>query len=157
MKNKNEKVKSFFDKTHIYLHKHFGIRVRMDIAADLLADKISGKRMIDLGCGNGDVGLQFIDEAREVHFLDISDKMLDIVKEKVLNKNQDKVKFFNCDLEKFEITEKYDVLIAYGLLMHVNSPARSIAKMSEMLSDDGLLLIQYTNYTHPISRFNKCR
>jgi len=153
--NKNEKVKSFFDATHIYLHKDFGVRVRTDIAYDLLGAEVIGKRLIDLGCGNGNVSLQFIDKVQELDFLDISDKMLDLVKEKISDSDLHKVNFFNCDLEEFKIDKKYDIIIAYGLLMHVNSPLKSLEKIYEMLNPGGLLLTQYTNCGHPMNKINK--
>ncbi len=153
--NKSNEVKSFFDQTHIYLHKDFGVSVRAEIAWDLLADRIEGKRVIDVGCGNGDVTLRYLDKVEQLDYLDISDKMLELVKSKVPENMASKVAFFNCDLEQLDVTKKYDIIVAYGLIMHVNSPFESLKKMSELLEPGGLLLTQYTNYSHPISRFNK--
>lgn len=152
--NKNTEVKSFFDETHKYLHKDFGIRLRADIANDLLGKQIDNKRIIDLGCGNGNVSLQFLHRASALHFLDISDKMLELVKSKIPPDQQHKVAFYNGDLEELDIIDKYDVIIAYGLIMHVNSPEKSLRKMSELLAPKGLLLTQYTNFRHPISKIN---
>lgn len=152
--NKNSEVKSFFDDTDKYLHKDFGILVRAEIANELIGSLVDGKRIIDLGCGNGNVSLQFLDRTSALHFLDISDKMLDLVKRKIPDNQGNKVDFFNCDLEELQVNQKYDIIIAYGLIMHVNSPEKSVLKMSELLNPNGLLIIQYTNWKHPISRIN---
>lgn len=152
--DKNNEVKSFFDDTNKYLHKDFGVQVRAEIAYDLIDSEVDGKRIIDLGCGNGNVSLQFLHRASALHFLDISDKMLDLVKKRIPTSQEYKVEFFNCDLEELRISQKYDIIIAYGLIMHVNSPEKSVLKMSELLNPNGLLIIQYTNWKHPISKIN---
>lgn len=157
MSSKDQAVKAFFDQTELYLHKEFGVAVRALIAEDLLGAAIrkGGKELIDLGCGNGDVSLPFLPLVKTHHFLDISEEMLKLVEAKIPPHQEGKTAFFQGDLESLRLPQKYDFVIAFGLIMHVNSPKDSLQKMADLLKDDGQLLVQFTNYRHLISRFNK--
>ncbi|MCU0421844.1 MAG: class I SAM-dependent methyltransferase [Bacteroidia bacterium] len=152
--DKNREVKAFFDETNKYLHKDFGVRVRREIVAEIVSSDFENKKIIDIGCGNGDVSLQFLSASKCLHFLDISDKMLHLVEQKIPDIHKSKVRFYNGDLEQLSIDEKYDIVIAFGLIMHVNSPENTLKRLAELLNENGLLITQYTNANHPIAIAN---
>jgi 2-polyprenyl-3-methyl-5-hydroxy-6-metoxy-1,4-benzoquinol methylase len=60
MADKIAQTKSFFDKTHLYLHKQFGLRVRAEIARDVVGYAIKGHAVLDAGCGDGSITAQFV-------------------------------------------------------------------------------------------------
>jgi 2-polyprenyl-3-methyl-5-hydroxy-6-metoxy-1,4-benzoquinol methylase len=154
MKTKSTQVKDFFEQTDIYLHKDFGVKTRCRIARDLFKGKIVGKKIIDIGCGNGDVSLQFIEMAESIHFLDISSNMLEIVNSKIPPHFKHKIQLFNCDLNEFINPFQYDVVIAFGLIMHVNNPMQAIDGMAHLMVKDGYLLTQFTNCNNLITKIN---
>ena len=85
------------------------------IAAEVLWDSnVSGKKIADLGCGNGIFGIgALILGAKEVVFLDIDEKVLKVAKENlklIENKFEKKfkVKFILSDVNEFD--KKVDII-----------------------------------------------
>jgi 2-polyprenyl-3-methyl-5-hydroxy-6-metoxy-1,4-benzoquinol methylase len=155
MPEKTTNAKSFFDKTHLYLHKQFGVRVRAEIARDLIGHAVKNRAVLDAGCGDGGVTAQFAHEASQLHLVDISEKMLALAKAKALESRLERMRFINSDIEKVETGQQYDLVVAFGLIMHVRSPISTLQKLHGLLVPGGFLLVQFTNCEHPISRFNR--
>ena len=56
----SEAVKDFFNQTHKYLHKEHGVMFRNYLVRKELG-QISGKSILDCGCGNGQVTMNFLE------------------------------------------------------------------------------------------------
>lgn len=81
-------------------------------------EKINGKKLLDLGCGTGEILLRLKDEF-ECTGLDLSEDMLTIANKKLKNKG---VKLFLGDMREFDTGEKYDVIISlFDTVNHLTS------------------------------------
>ena len=57
------------------------------------------------------------------------------------------------DAQNFQ-DEKFDLILAVGILAHVPSVKGMIEKLSSLLNKDGFLIIQFTDHSNFLSRFN---
>ncbi len=149
MQTRSRRVKNYFDQTDNYLKNKFGIASRSSLINRNLPE-LKNKIILDIGCGNGEVTLPYI-ENNKITFLDLSDKMLDIVRSRIPQEYHQNAEFVNIDLDSFNYVKKYDYLFLIGVLAHVNSVEMTISKVSQLLDCDGTLIIQFTNSNNIIS------
>lgn len=146
---KNE-VHSFFNTTDNYLHKNFGVKVRAEILKDLIGTP-EGKNILDAGCGDGGISMQFLPK-NEITFLDLSENMLNLVREKIPEQLISKSTCIKSSLEDYNAEKSYDFIFAIGLISHVPDVTSTIKKMKSLLSTNGVLVIQFSNYNSWITR-----
>lgn len=146
------KVHKFFNTTSNYLHQSFGIRTRAEIIKDLIDIPI-GKKMIDIGCGNGGVTLQFV-ESNKVTFLDLSENMIELVKGSINNDARENADFLVGSFLDLKLPHDYDYVFAIGLLAHVPSVPDSFERISQLVKPGGKAIIQFSNYNHWLTRLN---
>ena len=145
------KVYEFFNKTENYLHKEYGVRIRTEIIKDLVGE-IRGKNILDIGCGNGSLSLQYLPD-NNITFLDISENMLEIVKGRV-GTFADQAHFANVPFEQFQQQRKFDLILGIGLLAHVPNVKNAVDKISDMLLPDGKAVVQFSDYNNLFTRIN---
>ncbi len=153
METRVEKVKDYFNETENYLKDNLEIDLRISlINKNIPAPK--NKNIVDIGCGNGDLTLPYIAN-NNITFVDLSDKMLEIVQSKIPVESKSHAEFLNVDIDKFGLKKKYDYVFIIGVLAHVNSLERTFSRLAELLERDGILIIQFTNKRNLISYIMK--
>ncbi len=145
MIDKEKKVYEFFNETNNYLHKDFGIHCRKEILFDLLG-QIKNKRILDIGCGNGMVSLEY-GHSNYLTLADISKNMIKISKNNAIIEKVDNVKFFVSSLDNLKNKKQYDIIIALGLLAHTNSLKSSIENFKKRLKKGGYLILQFSEFS----------
>ncbi len=151
---RTEHVKAFFEDTDLYLKNNYGIAFRRDI----INTYTSGKKfsnILDVGCGDGSLSHFFLNESNRLTLVDISQNMLTKAESKFGGEEVKRVKFIcgEIDAQNFQ-DEKFDLILAVGILAHVPSVKGMIEKLSSLLSKDGFLIIQLTDHSNLLSRFN---
>lgn len=102
-------------------------------------DLSSVKTVLDVGCGTGLLGLNFID-CEEVSFLDNSAGMLDQVKQKFSNQNITNGKILhNVAFE--ELPQQYDTIISLMTLHHIPDYKGALQTLINKLNYGGYLCI----------------
>jgi 2-polyprenyl-3-methyl-5-hydroxy-6-metoxy-1,4-benzoquinol methylase len=149
MSKKKQVVQKYFDQTGTYLNDNMVIGLRKNLIINNLS-KIENKEIIDIGCGNGEITLPYI-EKNKVTFLDLSNNMLDIVRKRISDKYLNNAEIINQDFSSFHPGKKYDYLFLIGVLAHVESISKTISKLSELSNNDGIIILQYTNSKNLIS------
>ncbi len=100
--------------------------------------------IIDLGCGTGKWGLKMAHSGYAVTCLDISYKMVDVVRRKASESGlEEKVRCVRADLmDLSELPDAHFALAtAFGEpLCSVDSPARALKQIHRLLQSDGLLV-----------------
>ena len=112
----------------------------------ILANKIktqlgsfSYQSVMDLGCGTGLLGLEFVDENISLLGLDTSEGMLHVFAQKTLDYPQ--IESLLLNLEEQTIDKKFDLIVSSMAFHHLTNPATMIRKLKGMLNKGGKLAI----------------
>ena len=97
------------------------------------SDYFKSKTLLELGCGHADIGNMFYELGTNVTSSDARKEHLDIVKSKYPN-----IKTILIDGDNDIITEKYDIILHWGLLYHLKEIENHLENVSQMC--DVLLL-----------------
>ncbi|EZH74171.1 hypothetical protein ATO12_14980 [Aquimarina atlantica] len=106
-----------------------------------------GMRVLDLGCGNGNVSFivsKFVGQHGIVVGLDNNKNAINAAKQKANELELSNMKFIELDITKnFEIEySKFDVIIVRRVLMYLSNPIKTIRNAITHLKPNGLFLVQ---------------
>ncbi len=107
---------------------------------------LTGKRILDYGCGNGIYTQEIAKKADWVLGIDIEEKRL---QEAIKKYKQENLEFRNCGIEELEIDEKFDVVISIEVLEHVSNEDIVLEKIRDLLVDDGEIIFFVPNKLYP--------
>lgn len=110
-----------------------------------------GQVFLDVGCGNGYFSLpaaQIVGAAGEVHAFDISQEMLDDLKERMQKRALDNIKTYQvgeggtCGTEiEEQLTARGDMMLMANILHEVEEPADFLECYLPLLKDQARLLV----------------
>lgn len=102
------------------------------------AGGISGKRVIDVGCGGGILAEAMADRGAEVTGIDLSERSLKVAQLHLLESGR-QVTYRNAAVEDLarEQPESFDVVTCMEVLEHVPHPAAHIAACARLLKPNG--------------------
>jgi ubiquinone/menaquinone biosynthesis C-methylase UbiE len=139
------KVKDYFNVTSFkYLKSESVIQIRMAAIREMLAG-VKKSKILDLGCGDGSLSLQFLPDVDLITLVDFSDNMVNICRNKVPDQWVNKVKFIVKDINSFVPQHKYDVVLCVGVLSHVESIYSVLNKIYECTKPGGYCIIQLSD------------
>lgn len=106
--------KYFFEK-EVFSRKGYIFKFTYDqeLIQDILKLKRTGK-VLDLGCGEGGNSLELAKKGFDVTCIDISKTAIQNIKE-FAKKNKIKINAICADIEEYNLTQKYDVIIGTGM------------------------------------------
>ena len=145
-----ERARTYFSEPDRHLGKRFSVEMRAQIARRLLGH-LDGARLIDLGCGDGTISLQFT-EARELTLIDVSENMLARAQAALTPVTTTRAVLRLGDAFSMDLAPPYDVVLMIGLLAHVDSVDQALARAADLLVPGGRLVAQLTDADHPIAR-----
>ena len=100
--------------------------------------------IIDLGCGSGDLALSLAKYSSFVEGIDISKKMVEMAKEKDLQKQ---VAWTHIPVEKFDLgEERYDLIITFDSFHLFSDPVALIKRCARALKPGGSLCVGWVMY-----------
>jgi ubiquinone/menaquinone biosynthesis C-methylase UbiE len=145
------RVVEFFDNTYLWLRESATISIRRAVAGALvrqLAGSGSCHRILDVGCGDGSVSIQFAGEAQRLTLVDLSDKMLAMARDRTPPTLMNRVEYIQGDISDVALAGTYDVILCFGVLAHVASVEQTMELLAALLNPSGLLLLQITDAGH---------
>jgi cyclopropane fatty-acyl-phospholipid synthase-like methyltransferase len=142
MDPKTSRVKAFFERG-FYLKSRALIAMRVDLTRELLGD-LHGQRILDLGCGDGSLSLQYV-ASNEVTLVDVTPQMLEAAERNTPPEHRRRVRFVNAALQDFSASEPFDVVLCVGLLAHLPSIEQGVAKVASLTVRGGRCLLQITD------------
>lgn len=152
--DRNEKVKIFFDDTQKYLKNNYGISFRKDMVS-MYVEKMDKSSVLDIGCGDGSLSYFLLNGDTKLTLADISPNMLSIAKSRFSEEQLKGVSFLCGDIEEQEFKkEKFDLVLAIGILAHVSSVKTTVTKISSITSAQGYLVVQFTDHSSFLSKVN---
>lgn len=147
-------VRDFFGETQRYLANNTNIEVRCRIVKEMVGD-IENAKILDLGCGDGSIGLQFVGASNSLTLVDISHKMLDVARNQTSASFQAHVEYVNDDLAHYESSSKYDLVLCLGVLAHVDAVEATVRKIAELLKSDGRCVLQITDADRMLGKLSE--
>lgn len=139
-------VHSFFNNPGNYLHRRFGIWLRVELVSGFLGE-LENKRILDAGCGDGSLSINYL-QRNNVVFCDVAENMLKIVEKRIPEQLKSSATLYHGPLEKYSDISQFDVILCVGLLAHVNSVERTIGLLSKMLKVKGKIILQFSDAGH---------
>ena len=97
--------------------------------------------VLDFACGTGAMTVAIANHVKEIHALDISSKMLDIVKRKADARQTENISFIHGTLFDGQIeSESLDVILAFNVLHLLDDQKSAIQRINELLKPGGTFI-----------------
>jgi SAM-dependent methyltransferase len=140
---------AYFSRAEPYLCGNHRIALRAEIVRELIGHP-AGKRIIDLGCGNGALSLPLARD-NDVILVDNSAAMLDAARKLAERLGVDRYETIEADACEVHL-EAADIVLAVGLLAHVGSSAQVVEAVTRHLKPGGVALLQFSDAGRPLNR-----
>lgn len=130
--------------------KNFSESSFAKFTSNYFGKKRNGKKIIDIGCGNGRDSFYFYKQNLSVVGIDISKKAI----KKNLNYSNPKLKFINLDIEKKTMSGKFDFIYSRFFLHAINEKTedRLLKWINKIKKKNALLFLEYRNHKDLIFR-----
>lgn len=110
-----------------------------------LLGALDGKKILDVGAGTGRLSLPMANRGAHVTALDVSPKMLELLKKK-----NAKIITVVGDAEGLPFAkETFDIVTAAFLIVHLKDPTRFFDEAYKVLKDGGILAVTNINQKNP--------
>jgi 2-polyprenyl-3-methyl-5-hydroxy-6-metoxy-1,4-benzoquinol methylase len=140
-------VRTFFDRPRgprTYLEKRFGIEMRAYVTRRLLGEVI-GSTILDIGCGDGTLSLQFALQQNHLTLVDLSEKMLEFARQSTPAGLGQCFEYINTDFLEYDPDQPFDVVLCVGVLAHLQSLDSTTEKLASLVKPGGRCIIQFTD------------
>jgi cyclopropane fatty-acyl-phospholipid synthase-like methyltransferase len=101
---------------------------------------VAGKRVLEVGCGEGDLAICMAEAQAQVTALDIDGARIKTADSKRQAHARTGVMFVEADFLRFESDVSFDRIVALESLEHIAAPERFLAKMRSLLAPEGKIL-----------------
>ena len=108
-----------------------------------------GLRYLDLGCGSGELSLAFARlGVTLITGVDYLPRNIERARACAAQCGLEGARFVCCDLYEWIPQEKYDVLLSFDALEHIDSPGVFLRKMSEIIAPGGVAVLAFGPLFH---------
>jgi 2-polyprenyl-3-methyl-5-hydroxy-6-metoxy-1,4-benzoquinol methylase len=121
------------------------------IAAYCLANPDENKKILDIGCGRGELAFALALSGADVTGIDYSQTAIDIAIRTFLSKKERfKLNFIRADMVTWPVSDQFNVIIATDLIEHIeNEPLQKLMKkISGLLKPDGIAIFHTAPNKH---------
>src|SRR5512136_2689586 len=103
---------------------------------------ITGRKILDAGCGSGHLTLDLLKENYDVTAIDNSDEMVFYTQKNVKDAHFS-AKIFSCDLIsiKNQNLSPFDTIISLDVIEHIEKDTLALSNFFELIKNDGTLII----------------
>lgn len=99
-------------------------------------------RILDVGCGNGNIAFALGSLGHEVVGVDIDEESIRLAQQR---NRFDHVRFQQTDVASLSIIDKFDALVCSEILEHLPDPGAMVASAHQLLRPGGLLIVTVPN------------
>jgi len=152
-RDNSDHVRHVFEDTSRYLkNRQVDIRFRIDTVATYASD-LKRQRVLDIGCGDGSISLQLLRPGCRFTLMDISSSMVTRAKANVPEDFAHAVEVRNENFTSASFgSESFDLVVAVGVMAHVDSPDEFLQKIKGLLQPGGSLILEFTDAYHFVGR-----
>ncbi len=125
------------------LHKIRPLRIRY-ILDQLESEKLNNISFLDIGCGGGLVCESISKLGGKITGIDFVKNNIKVAKKHAL-KNNLKINYICKDIEKENYIKKFDIIIMYEVLEHLDNWPKFIKKIKKNLNKNGTLILSTLN------------
>jgi len=116
-----------------------GINKNIGRAEEIVSQFGNKGKLLDIGCGAGFFIACLRRYGWDVSGIDISEWATEFARKKL------KLNVFTGTVEDIQYNEKFDIITMYHILEHLPNSSRSLKKVSEIITNDGVLIIKGPN------------
>lgn len=138
---KNRKLKNIYNST---FQKKQRVRETDEFKEVLKIVRWSGKNVLDVGCGTGELAFLIAKKGATVKGIDYSERGINVAKKKYVHSN---LSYELVDVSK-KISGRYDVIVSIGTLEHMDKPYLMLKKFKNHLNSNGKIIITSPNWTN---------
>ncbi len=105
-----------------------------------LLEKNDQLKILDIGCGTGQLIKEISEQYHEVSYLgiDVAENMIQIAKD---SNNGSNINFRAASIESFESNDKYDIIMCMHAFPYFPNKEEMLKKISGMCTDNGQVII----------------
>ncbi len=137
--NLKNRIAKYFDVNHGYWIVNPRLSVRKEYLS--LLGEVSGKTVLDMGCGLGFDAQLLVEQGATGIGVDISTKSVEFCRKRELSN----WRFTVADSEEVKFKEKFDILISSMELMYHPEPAVALSHYGRFITSSGQLLLVINN------------
>lgn len=114
---------------------------------DLFKDKL----ILDLGCGSGNncFEINYYTKTKQSIGVDINQELIEYASQQAEELELSQIiNFYHEDILSFKKNEKYDVVILFDILEHINDPSQIFRFIQKNISEQGIVLVSVPTYLY---------
>lgn len=123
--------------SELYSHKHAFVYQYGEGLVDLLNPQ-PGERILDLGCGSGELTQRIAERGASVIGIDASATMLETAKNQF-----PALELYPMDATQFEFAEPFDAIFSNAVLHWVTDYEAAVGRMAAALKPGGRLVVEF--------------
>ena len=109
-----------------------------------------GMRVLDIGCGAGDVSLiaaELVGSEGEIVGVDMNPEILETARMRVRETGNDNVQFIAGDVQTLDLGERFDALVGRLVLMYLPDPTAALKQLLTRLHPGSIVMFQEIDFT----------
>ena len=113
-------------------------------------ERWKGKRVLEIGCGIGTDTMNFARAGADVTAVDLSDRSLEIARERARVLGVTNVRFVSGNAERLReslAVQPYDLVYSFGVIHHTPNPDAALRELRRFLAPDGTLKLMLYHRT----------
>ncbi len=114
-----------------------------------------GMKVLDVGCGPGDVSLlaaELVGEQGQVIGVDTNSNAVQLAQTRAQAASLRQVSFLVGDIRDLALSQKFDAIVGRLILQHLPEPGSLLRLLAQRLRPGGLLVFQEYDLTNPINQ-----
>jgi 2-polyprenyl-3-methyl-5-hydroxy-6-metoxy-1,4-benzoquinol methylase len=105
----------------------------------------SGMRVLDVGCGVGDLALlaaRMVEPGGDVVGIDLDESALQMARHRAAGEELTNVQFHTADLQDYLSDGLFDAVVGRCVLLHQHNPGRALASVAKHVRSGGIIAFQ---------------